>query len=173
MSKANELKAAHEAALREREAITKERIEEESKELSAFRADLQTRMEAKYRFNTNVAWEKVEATRKVMVEELDRIARMGGEGKFAVGTKVAHEKSLGSGYYYGRSKVMEYGLIECVTTDSVFPEPRSRRGNKNPQVGTFIIRLIKKNGSTGLLYEMLAHDGDLPHGWAVVGGVRA
>lgn len=169
MSTLKELQDAFNRAHLSRERLKKAREHEEYIRLEAFKTELRNELEAKYGADQKRAWEDYYSAEKALDNEKDRLARLGKGGKYPVGTKLVRKKPT---YKWSSTLVDRFGVYECVTTDSQFPVPRSGRRYRDdrPELGSYVVRLLKKDGSPSLNFYKCNLDGSLPYGWAVAGG---
>lgn len=67
----------------------------------------------------------------------------------------------------GPDELKATGVIEAITRESEHP---ANLEYGRADVGQFVIRLHKKDGTLGARYEKLSFNGELPHGWKAESG---
>jgi len=93
--------------------------------------------------------------RSQAVEAKNAAAISEGAASPLVGKKVRREVNRWRGPIWSsrRETVEEFGIVEVFTRESRMAEKLSRYGR--PQLGTLIVRILKKDGTPGLKFERL------------------
>ena len=76
--------------------------------------------------------------------ELIRLAQDGSRCKFEIGQRLRRIKNSASSW---RAETIEFGILEVVTRDTVFPD--NIAGYTKPNVGNLIVRICTKDGKPG------------------------
>ena len=82
------------------------------------------------------------AAQSSLTGERERLALVGVNAPFPIGTKL--QKTTGGTY----NKKTVYGILEAVTSSTVFPD--NIADYRRPHIGTFLVRLLKQDGSPSL-----------------------
>lgn len=94
------------------------------------------------------------------------VSALAGEGcPVPIGTKLVKWESTNR-YERGKLEAIAFGVVEAVTSQTVHPS--NAADYSKADIGTFIIRMLKKDGTTGSKYERFQsfHKSNrIPRGW--------
>jgi hypothetical protein len=92
---------------------------------------------------------------KLMIEEKERKASAGENAPYPIGTKMHRTKSIRRAGRYRGDETTIYGVIEGVTRETVFPDTMGHRSWRKPSIGSFIIRLLKADGTPSKNFDTI------------------
>ncbi len=142
------LKAAVETLWRKRTVLVDAKSEDLDREITSIRSAI-----GKLHDPGIESVSKLERAARHALGEALVAAALADTGWMPVGTKVRRENYV---RYYGSSKpepTYEYGIVEVWTSESLYPDNRATR----PSLGDLVVRLLKKDGTTGLKFEDVSH----------------
>ena len=87
---------------------------------------------------------------RLMLEQKEKAALNGTHAPFPLGTKLKRIKRDG---HYNEKTV--FGVVEAVTRETVLPDSvaYSRHSWRKPSIGSFIVRILKNDGSPSKNFE--------------------
>lgn len=158
--KLDELRTQSDIARNRYYRITAARSTEEQDEYSLIRK----RLAEKYGAEEEAARQEFNAAEKELRDEVERRAIENAKPAFPVGTKVAEWRDDTSLYCSWKNNHKPQwmltgtkGIVEVVTKGSEFP---SNMRWHRPSVGAVIVRLCKKNGTLGLMFDNISSTGN-------------
>lgn len=129
--------AEFEMRLRDMVSAAKQRIEEE---LNLIYCD-----------KIKAAREAYKAAQAAVTAEQDRLARAPENPPHPIGTKMVQWKRPKS-WHMQLQKTGKLGVFECINKDS--KHPSNLRYYSRARIGSFVVRILKKDGGPGLMYDM-------------------
>jgi len=96
-------------------------------------------------------WKELTEIESALTAEKERIALEGANSLYPLGTKVTRMKRVGRSYLSKEEPI--YGVVEAVTRETVIPE--NLASYSRPSVGSFIVRLLKGDGTPSKKFENL------------------
>jgi hypothetical protein len=92
---------------------------------------------------------------KLMIEEKERKAQAGENAPYPIGTKMKCTKLVRRHGRYRGDETTIYGVVEGVTRDTVLPMTMGCRSWRKPAIGSYIVRILKADGTPGKNFEEL------------------
>lgn len=144
------LTQAADQAKDEHRAIRQARMDDEDARVSKVRAEVAS----EYRDALEAAAQKERDWCAALDRARVQHAKASGVLGFVPGDRVQRTvRKYGGSWSRDVRKVVEVGIVEVVTPDTEFPVNDSAW--RRPRVGEIIVRLLKKDGTPGRLYERL------------------
>ena len=149
MSEIERLENAVQKARNAEQAMQQKRAEKRRRLLNAEVDRIDAELAAEYGDRLKTLHEARYAAEQIMLAAKEKAALKGDGAPWPVGTRLQKwaKRSRWESEYH---PLEEFGVLEAVTRELKFAENRS--GYSIPAVGTYIIRLEKKDGTLGLKF---------------------